>query len=74
MTDTSARGSVLLAACYTPKCGRRERTAMLEEIHNEFYDEGNTENLKNFYQLQGANNDYYYDQKQFSYSNLQNPH
>ena len=44
MTDTSSGGAVLLAACYTPKYGRQERRRMVEEIHNEFDDDGNAEN------------------------------
>jgi hypothetical protein len=42
LTDTSAGGTVLLAACYTPECGRRARAIMVEEINNEFQDGGNT--------------------------------
>ena len=39
ITDTSAGGTVVLAACYTPKCGRRERTTMVEHIHGEYIQE-----------------------------------
>jgi len=32
----SPTGKVLLAALYTPRCGARERSTMVDDIHSEF--------------------------------------